>query len=74
MARSDDTNLVARGGLAGLRRVQGWAQGVMDASPTPEELRHALSEADGWFTEAWLSPGGSADLLAVTWWLAQVRE
>ena len=74
MAHNDDTSLVARGGLAGLRRVQGWAGRVAMTQPSPEALRAALTEADTCFRRARLCPAGSAHLLAVTWWLVQVTR
>jgi len=72
MAWVDDTNLVSRGGIAALREVQGWARSLVEADLTATDLRCALAEANTRFVEHRWSPGGSADLLAATWFLAQV--
>lgn len=70
MAWNDDTNLVSRGGLEGLSYVQTrsqqllWEGGVFG----PEGLT-PLQRFDDDLIARHLSPGGSADLLAVTWFL-----
>jgi triphosphoribosyl-dephospho-CoA synthase len=70
MAVLPDTNLAHRGGLAGLAWAQRQAQAFL--------ARGGLAVADGTvaldalcaaFVERWLSPGGSADLLAAAWLL-----
>ncbi len=71
MAHNPDTNLVSRGGLEGLRFVQRYARqlsGPQYADKTV--LYQALMAMDQALTARNLSPGGSADLLAVTWLLA----
>ncbi|MDR1449161.1 MAG: triphosphoribosyl-dephospho-CoA synthase [Propionibacteriaceae bacterium] len=76
MAHNGDTNLVARGGLAALRRVQTWAAALEAqlAEITPAALWDAAAAANRWFSSDRLSPGGSADLLAVTWFLGKVAQ
>lgn len=74
MAHNDDTNLAARGGMEALRRVQAWAGDLASSCPSADVVRAELAAADLWFREAWVSPGGSADLLALTWWLAEVTD
>jgi triphosphoribosyl-dephospho-CoA synthetase len=69
MAHNDDTNLVARGGLAALQHVQHWAAELEVTQPSAETRRAALVAADQDFSSRGWSPGGSADLLALTWWL-----
>ncbi len=66
IAENADTNLVARGGSAGLAHARAWARGVLASAPDPETLVGALARADADFTARRLSPGGSADLLAIT--------
>jgi triphosphoribosyl-dephospho-CoA synthase len=68
-----DTNLVARGGLPGLAYAQGEARrirlaGGIDHPAFLDEMA-ALDQA---FIARNLSPGGSADLLALTWFLHQI--
>ncbi|QIN63500.1 2-(5''-triphosphoribosyl)-3'-dephosphocoenzyme-A synthase [Caballeronia sp. SBC1] len=72
MARNADTNLVARGGLAGLEYVQQTAQRLLQAGGVSHRLGRArMIELDDDLITRQLSPGGSADLLAVTWFLSR---
>ncbi len=66
MAVNPDTNLASRGGLAGLRYVQAYASGLLARGWDEDALR----EMDRALIARNLSPGGSADLLAVSWLLA----
>ncbi len=66
MAVNPDTNLASRGGLEGLRYVQKYASGLLARGWDDEALR----EMDRALITRNLSPGGSADLLAVSWLLA----
>lgn len=65
LAALDDTNLVHRGGLAGLRDAQRAAQGFVDAGGAmhPDAVPHARAIHEA-FVARRLSPGGSADVLA----------
>ncbi|MEH0832558.1 triphosphoribosyl-dephospho-CoA synthase CitG [Pectobacterium cacticida] len=65
MAHNPDTNVVARGGMEGLVFVQRYAQQLLMA---PLD-RNALAKMDEALIARNLSPGGSADLLALTWLL-----
>jgi triphosphoribosyl-dephospho-CoA synthase len=72
LAVNHDTNLVHRGGLAGLAYVQAQARNLIEAggvlSPRFEASMFAF---DSDLIKQNLSPGGSADLLAVTWFLSR---
>lgn len=59
----DDTNLLYRGGPAGLAYARQWAQKIL--SIPPEQVMSALAEMDRDMVARNLSPGGCADLLAV---------
>ena len=63
MAVNPDSNLVSRGGMGGLRYVQTYAQNLLDDGWETKDL----AEMDKQLTARRLSPGGSADLLAVSW-------
>lgn len=68
MAALPDTNLVHRGGLAGLAWAQAQAhdflaQGGVFTADWCSRLRSLCAA----FEARWLSPGGSADLLAAAW-------
>ncbi len=73
LAHNQDTNLVARGGLPGLLLVQ-WHAKYLLAGPCPstEVRKNQLLAFDQLLISQHLSPGGSADLLAVSWFLAQL--
>ena len=74
LEHNNDTNLVHRGGIEGLRYVQQQAQSIRQQTSflSPERMR-ALQQLDLRLIERNLSPGGSADLLAVTWLLQQLE-
>ncbi|MCR9002148.1 triphosphoribosyl-dephospho-CoA synthase CitG [Rahnella perminowiae] len=61
MAYNPDTNLVARGGLSGLRFVQDYARRLLNTGWQTEDLQ----QMDNALIARHLSPGGSADLLAI---------
>ena len=63
MAVNPDSNLVSRGGMEGLRYVQSYAKRLLTSGWENKDL----AEMDKQFTARRLSPGGSADLLAVSW-------
>ncbi|MFJ5483848.1 triphosphoribosyl-dephospho-CoA synthase CitG [Pectobacterium actinidiae] len=65
MAHNPDTNVVSRGGMDGLAFVQDYARRLL-IGPLD---RQALKEMDDALIARNLSPGGSADLLALTWLL-----
>lgn len=67
IANTDDTSLIARGGLEGQRAAAREVRRVLARSPHPD--RAALDRLDHWFIKRNLSPGGSADLLAVCYLL-----
>lgn len=75
MAEVDDTNLVHRGGLQGLRDAKWLARdflarggGLSPEAPVRAARAHAL------FVERRLSPGGAADLLAAALWVERVER
>ena len=67
LASMEDTNLLHRGGLDGLALARRDAQDFMDAGSVgrPDWLDHAMAIHRRFVTRR-LSPGGAADLLAVT--------
>lgn len=67
-----DSNLVSRGGLAGLAYVREYAGKLLleGGSLQPDGIKK-MEAFDDQLIARHLSPGGSADLLAVTWFLAQ---
>lgn len=71
MATNPDTNVVFRGGLEGLKYVQRYAKRVLNIKNlSGEKLRKALMDMDNTLIKKNISPGGSADLLAVGWVLS----
>lgn len=72
LAVNPDTNLVHRGGLAGLAYVQAKAVSLIaDGGIGSRYFEARMRDFDTDLIERNLSPGGSADLLAVTWFLSQ---
>ncbi|PWC84756.1 2-(5'-triphosphoribosyl)-3'-dephospho CoA synthase [Azospirillum sp. TSH100] len=73
LAFNPDTNVVARGGLGGLAFLQGEAMRLRRAGGVgaPGFLRR-MAALDDAVIRRNLSPGGSADLLAVTWFLSHL--
>lgn len=69
MAINQDSNLVSRGGIEGLRYVQGYAQKLLANGWDHEEL----IRMDNMLVKRNLSPGGSADLLSVGWVLSEIK-
>ncbi|MGC0023673.1 triphosphoribosyl-dephospho-CoA synthase, partial [Enterobacter asburiae] len=69
MAVNQDSNLVSRGGIEGLRYVQGYAQELLASGWD----REALLKMDNALIVRNLSPGGSADLLSVGWVLSAIK-
>ncbi|HUO09397.1 MAG TPA: triphosphoribosyl-dephospho-CoA synthase CitG [Phycisphaerae bacterium] len=72
LAVNADTNLVSRGGLTGLQYVRARARRLLahGGALAPDGIRK-IEAFDDHLIARRLSPGGSADLLAVTWFLAQ---
>ena len=67
MAHTEDTNLYHRGGVEGAAFVKARSAAILAAPP---EQRAALALAmDDTLIDRWLSPGGSADLLALALFL-----
>ena len=67
IVRSEDTNLIARGGLDGQRWAAQQAEVLLTAGCFPS--RDKLEQLDREMTRRNLSPGGCADLLAITYFL-----
>ncbi len=73
MANNSDSNLVSRGGLSGLKYVKNYAQDLLETDiSTMQECEAIMWQFDEALIDKNLSPGGSADLLAATWLLAQL--
>jgi triphosphoribosyl-dephospho-CoA synthase len=75
MANNGDTNVASRGGMAGLHWLQQRAQQLLAQGGAGAEQGLArLQQFDCECIDRHLSPGGSADLLIVTWLLAQLPQ
>lgn len=75
MTHTEDTTILHRHDLETLKRVQSEAAEILSAGGylTPEG-RHKTAALDQRYIIARISPGGSADLLAVTWFLHRMEE
>jgi len=75
MARLDDTCILYRGGIDGMRRVHKGAAEVLQAGgPDTPKGHRAMQSLDRTLLRHKLSPGGSADLLAATLFLDAVEH
>lgn len=72
MAQNVDTNIIHRSGLETQRRVAAQAGAMLRETPYPD--RRALKQFDRGLIEANISPGGSADLLALCYLLHFLKE
>ena len=73
MARLEDTNLLHRGGPQGLDYARSQAERISALSSFEERISE-LAELDGEMTKRGLSPGGSADMLALAFLLLKWRR
>ena len=72
LAVNDDTNLVSRGGLAGLNYVRAHARTLLRKGGVfARGGLEKMAAFDDALVARHLSPGGTADLLGLTWFLAQ---
>jgi triphosphoribosyl-dephospho-CoA synthetase len=69
LAETEDTNIVHRSSLEELRRIQQEISAFLAAHPSVENMKKKAAELDGEFIKKNISPGGSADILAVTLFL-----
>lgn len=75
MAHSDDSNIVSRGGLLGLEYVRRQATALLaQGGVFCRDGLAAIQRFDRDMIARNLSPGGSADLLAVTWLLYAIEK
>lgn len=75
MTHTEDTTILHRHDLVTLEKVRAEAAEILSAGGylTPEG-RQKTEALDRQYTSARISPGGSADLLAVTWFLHRMEE
>ena len=72
IAALDDTTLLHRGGVEGAGWAKGAAKKLLDSADFP--TRADMEALDDAFIARNLSPGGAADLLAVTFFLTTLRD
>ena len=75
VATTEDTNLLHRGGRTGLAHAQRQAREFLDAGGVASSgWKERLARIGREFVAGRLSPGGSADLLACSWFLLRVEQ
>ena len=75
MAHNMDTNILGRRDLAALREVQREAARILTLGGMGTAAGRAAAAAlDAQLIDAWISPGGSADLVAVTYFLYEIER
>lgn len=72
LAVNNDTNLVSRGGLAALNYVRAYAKQLLrEGGALAPDGVNKMAAFDDALIARHLSPGGTADMLGVTWFLAR---
>lgn len=67
MAHCDDTTVLSRAGPPALHEMKQRAQRLVNLGGMSHPgIEHELNEFNAWCVDKWVSPGGSADLLALT--------
>jgi holo-ACP synthase/triphosphoribosyl-dephospho-CoA synthase len=74
LSRTEDTNIVHRSSPGALGEIQEKISAFLAADPAVEEIREKAAELDREFINRRISPGGSADLLAVTFFLYRLLQ
>lgn len=72
IAATDDTNLICRGGRKGQLSIKEKISHFLKEAPFP--TMEEIQKLDEIFIEKNLSPGGSADLLAMTWLIFRLTQ
>ena len=72
LVHTADTNILHRGGPAGMREASEKVHALLEKEQFPS--RASLEALDAWFIQRNLSPGGTADLLALTYFLHFLKE
>lgn len=72
IANTEDTNLYHRGGTSGAKNAMAKVRALLAESPRPH--KEQIEALDNDFINKNLSPGGCADLLAVTYFLYQTKK
>ena len=72
MSEAEDTNLIHRGGISSYYEVQSQAKEIFNKS-NPLNIREYLENFDQELINRHLSPGGAADLLSLSIYLAQLE-
>lgn len=74
MSVNKDTNIISRGGIDGLEFVQQYAKKLINSNFSLDDLITQLRLFDDEMIAKNLSPGGTADLIAVTWFLSHYDD
>jgi holo-ACP synthase/triphosphoribosyl-dephospho-CoA synthase len=69
LAYTEDTNVIARAGIEALHEIQRDLRAFLDTQPSPAAVLQYAAALDEDFIARNISPGGCADLLAVTYML-----
>ncbi|MET3557598.1 triphosphoribosyl-dephospho-CoA synthase [Streptococcus rupicaprae] len=73
MSQIEDGNLIHRGGIEGWRAVKEDCQEALKNNLSPQDLYQWLTEYDAILRSKHLSPGGTADLIALTYYFMQLE-
>lgn len=74
IANAADTNLMARSDYETMKQVQKKIQALLEQNLAPDEYLEEIYRLDDAFIQRNLSPGGSADMLALTYFIYSLKE
>lgn len=69
IAESEDTNIIARSDYKTMTRIRGQIRELLDSGLEHQDYRSIIRKLDQEFIQKNISPGGSADILALTYFI-----
>jgi len=74
IAGSEDTNIIARSDYETMKNIQKQVRGLLDGGVAKQDYISVIRELDRQFIEKNISPGGSADVLALTYFIEELCQ
>ncbi len=74
IAGSEDTNIISRSDYETMKQIQRQVQALLDSGPEQGDYISMVRELDREFMEKNISPGGSADMLALTYFIDSLHR
>lgn len=74
IAGSQDTNIISRSDYQTMKQIQAQVRELLDSKPEQRDYLALIRELDRQFIEKNISPGGSADMLALTYFVHSLHR